>query len=51
MFNSKSREEKKTSRLAKPQITLLKFAAYLVMFFGVAWFLIIVVRFLFTTLF
>ncbi|MDQ0245436.1 hypothetical protein J2S09_003013 [Bacillus fengqiuensis] len=51
MPSPKWKEEKKNPSPAKPRIALLKFATYLVLFFGVVWFLAIVVRFLFTTFF
>ncbi len=51
MLSPKQKEEPKNSAPAKPRIALLKFATYLVLFFGVVWFLAIVVRFLFTSFF
>lgn len=51
MLSPKKKEEPRNPDSAKPRIALLKSAAYLVLFFGVVWFLAIVVRFLFTSFF
>jgi len=51
MLSPKRKEDQKNPAPAKPRIALLKSATYLLLFFGVVWFLAIVVRFLFTTFF